>query len=113
LYALYSSIVIAFTPLISLIWIGKIEINFLFSVYILSIASIVNIMCTLSYFSCLGEGKLDILVIAHVTMAILNVILSFIFGLVFNGYGIILGWGITLLLGSLYLIIAYSKKLKN
>lgn len=106
------SIVIAFTPLISLIWIGKIETNFLFSVYILSIASIVNIMCGPSYFSCLGEGKLDILVIAHVTMAILNVILSFIFGLVFNGYGIILGWGITLLLGSLYLIIAYSKKLK-
>lgn len=105
------SIVIAFTPLISLIWIGKIETNFLFSVYILSIASIVNIMCGPSYFSCLGEGKLDILVIAHVTMAILNIVLSFVFGLVFNGYGIILGWGTTLFLGSLYLIIAYSRKL--
>jgi hypothetical protein len=57
----------------------------------------------------LGEGKLNILVIANITMAVLNVILSFIFGLVFNGLGIILGW-VTFSIRFFIFNFAYSNK---
>lgn len=105
------SIIIAITPLISLIWIGKIEYYFLFSVYVLSIGFIFNIMSNPSYFSCMGEGKLNILVITHVGMAVLNIIFVFILEYFFNGYGIVLAWGITLILGALFMIISYSNLL--
>lgn len=106
------SILITFIPLISLIWIGKIELNFLISVYILSISAVINAMCGPSYFSCMGEGKLNILVITNIGMAVLNVILGFILGNLFSGLGIVLAWGFTFSIGSLFLILAYSNNIK-
>lgn len=106
------AIVITFIPLISLIWIGKIEINFLISVYILSISAVINAMCGPSYFSCMGEGKLNILVITNIGMALLNVILGFILGNLLSGLGVVLAWGLTFSIGSLFLILAYSDNIK-
>ena len=69
-------------------------------------------MCGPSYFSCMGEGKLNILVITNIGMAVLNVILGFILGNLFSGLGIVLAWGFTFSIGSLFLILAYSNNIK-
>lgn len=105
--------IIAFTPIISQIWIGSIETGFIFSMYVLTISSMLNIMCGPAYFSCMGEGKLNLLVFTHGTMAIMNLIMGYVLGLLFDGYGIILGWGGALATGSILLNLLYNRKTGN
>lgn len=103
--------IIALTPTISQLWIGSIEMGFIFSMYVLTISSMLNIMCGPAYFSCMGEGKLNLLVVIHGTMALMNLVVGYIFGLLFDGYGIILGWGFSLATGSILLNILYNRKI--
>ncbi|MDI6049241.1 oligosaccharide flippase family protein [Flavobacterium sp. XS2P24] len=106
-----STLVILLAPLISILWIGSLNTDFTFSIYILTIATIFNIMCGPSYFSCLAEGRLTILVSVHLVMAIINLGLGYFLGSLIGGYGIILAWGIALSLGSVFLIGEYLRKL--
>lgn len=100
---------IVLTPLISIIWIGENSLNFCFSMYVLAISSMFNILCGPSYFSCLGEGRLSLLVKVHVLMAILNLGFGYLLGLLLGGYGNILGWGLALIIGSIVLVVDYNK----
>ncbi|WP_435522394.1 hypothetical protein [Chryseobacterium indoltheticum] len=77
---------------ISLIWIGDFNDDFIFSIFVLTIMTFINIMCGPAYFSSLGEGRLNILVIVHVGMAIINLVLGIVLGELIGGYGIILAW---------------------
>lgn len=106
-----STTLIVLTPFISIIWIGDLNTDFIFAMYVLTIATMFNIMCGPSYYSCLGEGRLSILVVVHIGMAIANFVLGYLLGWALNGYGIILAWGLSLALGSLALILAYAKKM--
>jgi len=106
-----STILIFLTPLISILWIGELNNDFTFSMYVLTVATMINIMCGPSYFSSLGEGRLSILIIVHVGMAFVNFALGYILGWTINGYGIILAWGLALSLGSISLILIYTKKI--
>ena len=106
-----STILIVITPFISIIWLGSIDMDFTFAMYVLIISVIINIMCGPSYFSCMGEGRLSILVIVHVGMAIANLVFGYLLGISLGGYGIILSWGLSLSIGSLFLIYAYSAKI--
>jgi O-antigen/teichoic acid export membrane protein len=98
-------------PVISVIWVGDINIEFIFSAVALTISAIVNIMCGPSYFSCLAEGRLSILVFVHMGMAFVNLALGYLLGMIFAGYGITLAWGLALIAGSIIIISAYSKKI--
>ncbi len=100
---------IVLTPFISVIWIGENSLNFCFSMYVLAISSMFNILCGPSYFSSLGEGRLSLLVVVHALMAILNLALGFLLGLFLGGYGNILGWGSALIIGSIVLVVNYNK----
>jgi O-antigen/teichoic acid export membrane protein len=104
-----TTLLIVCTPLISILWIGSFNYEFVIAVYVLAVSSLINIMCGPSYFSCLGEGHLNILVLVHAAMAVINIILGIALGYFVGGYGIIFAWGIALALGSIALIIAYSK----
>ena len=68
-------------------------------------------MCGPSYYSCLAEGRLTILVSVHLVMAVINLGFGYFLGLLIGGYGIILAWGIALSLGSIFLIVEYLRKL--
>ena len=107
-----ATLLIVFTPLVSLIWIGDINADFIFAMYVLTISSALNIMSGPAYFSCMGEGRLTIPVIVHVSMAIINLVLGFLLGQMFGGYGIILAWCIALALGSIFLVFGYNKAIK-
>ncbi len=107
----FSTLLIILSPFISIIWIGSFEMDFVFSLIILSISTAFNIMCGPSYFSSMGEGRLTILVITHLAIAIMNLILGYVLGIFAGGYGIISAWGISLSIGSTFLIIVYSKSI--
>jgi len=104
-----STILILATPFISLLWLGNFNDDFIFSMVVLVVMTFINVMCGPAYFSALGEGRLNVLVIVHVSMAIVNIIVGLILGKLFGGHGIIVAWGIALSGGSLALIISYSK----
>ena len=107
-----STLLILVVPVISIIWIGHLENNFTFSVTILTFAYIVNIMSGPAFFSCMGEGKLNIPIIAHLIMAVLNLFLGFLFGIIWGGYGIVIAWAISILFGSSIIIYLYQKTLQ-
>lgn len=106
-----STLLLVITPIISIIWIGSLNYEFIFAVLVLMLASEINILCGPSYFSCIGEGHLNILIKTHVGMAVANLILGYAFGLLLGGNGIILAWGLALSAGSVYLILSYCKKI--
>ncbi|MEG1590153.1 lipopolysaccharide biosynthesis protein [Chryseobacterium sp.] len=108
---LSTSLIIA-APLISLLWLGNFNFDFIFSVLILSVATFFNVMCGPAYFSSMGQGRLNILVLVHIGMAFANIAIGIIFGLYAGGYGIIIAWAISLAGGSLVLIFNYNKTLK-
>ncbi|KUJ49982.1 oligosaccharide flippase family protein [Chryseobacterium sp. JAH] len=108
---LSTSLIIA-APLISLLWLGNFNFDFIFSVLILSVATFFNVMCGPAYFSSMGQGRLNILVLVHVGMAFANIVIGIILGLYAGGYGIIIAWAIALAGGSLVLIFNYNKTLK-
>ncbi|WP_159479127.1 lipopolysaccharide biosynthesis protein [Chryseobacterium sp. 18068] len=107
-----STILIIATPFISLIWLGTFNDDFIFSMLVLAVMTLINIMCGPAYYSSLGEGRLNVLVIVHVGMAIANIIFGLLLGELMGGYGIILAWGIALSLGSCIVIFTYNKLLK-
>lgn len=107
-----STILILATPFISLLWLGSFNDDFIFSMLILIGMTFINVMCGPAYFSALGEGILNVLVIVHIGIAIVNVVLGMILGRYFSGYGIIVAWAIALSLGSFAVIFNYNKSLK-
>lgn len=107
-----STILLIATPFISLIWIGSLNYDFIFSMLLLISANFINVMCGPAYFSSMGEGRLNILVIVHIAMAIINILLGLILGLSIGGYGIIIAWAIALSIGSIVVILNYNKSLK-
>lgn len=107
-----STFLIIFTPLVSLLWIGKYESGFVISVVILTLAYLINNISNPSYFSCLAEGKLNILIISHIAMAVINLSAGYAFKFIWGGYGIISGWGLAAILGSLINFFYYLNRMK-
>lgn len=107
-----STILVLATPFISLLWLGDFNNDFIFSMLVLTASTFVNIMCGPAYFSSMGEGRLNILVVVHIGMAIINIVLGMILGRYLGGYGIITAWGIALSVGSFLVIVNYNSSLK-
>lgn len=101
--------IIIFAPLISELWIGHIEGSFTFSMITLSISMFINIISGPAYFSSIGEGKLNSVVVSHIILGVLNLILGFFLGNFFGGKAVIISWGISVILSSIYLIYFYQK----
>ena len=55
------SVLLIFTPIISILWIGHWEPIFVFSMLLLSTSIFVNILIGPAYFSCVGEGNLNLI----------------------------------------------------
>ncbi|UQB68754.1 lipopolysaccharide biosynthesis protein [Epilithonimonas zeae] len=107
-----STTLILAAPFISLIWLDDFNFDFIFSLLVLAVATFINIMCGPAYFSSMGQGRLNILILVHVGMAIVNIALGILLGFYTGGYGIIIAWAIALSGGSLVLILNYNKTLK-
>ena len=107
-----STLLILLAPFISFIWLGHVESNFVIFVYILTISYIINIMSGPAYFSCMAEGRLNILIFSHVSIAIINLTFGYLLGANYGGYGIIIAWGLALIVGSIITIYSYEKRIE-
>jgi len=103
---LYTLIIIS-TPLISEIWIGHYERIFIIFGTLLAVGWFLNTLASPSYFANLGTGDLRWNVMGHIAIGILNAGLGIIFGVLFNGFGVVVAWVIALSLGSGVIYVAY------
>lgn len=105
------SILFILTPLISYFWIGELQNEFIFCMYILIAATFINILNTPAYFSCIAKGELKILIISHLILTVLNSVLGYTFGLFYGGKAVIFSSAISLIISSVYIIYKYNVKI--
>lgn len=101
------SAIIVFTPVISKIWIGHYEKNFMIFSILLAIGWFLNTLNVPAYFSYLGIGKLKYNVLSHIVLGVLNASLGFVLGYFYGGIGVVLGWVISLSIGSSIIYVSY------
>ncbi|MFC2141474.1 lipopolysaccharide biosynthesis protein [Acidobacteriota bacterium] len=101
------SILIVGIPLISELWIGRYERQFVVFGMILAIGWFINALGGPAYFAYLGIGRLRWNVISHVVIAMLNAGLGFIFGKLYGGFGVVLAWALSLILGGIIIYSSY------
>lgn len=105
----FSTLLVALVPIISYLWIGNVQPEFCNSAYFLIAASVINILSGPAYFSCMGEGKLNLLIFEHTAMAVLNILFALGLYHFIGGYGIILGWSLALSISSIALLLVYNR----
>ncbi|MCL0076733.1 oligosaccharide flippase family protein [Dehalococcoidia bacterium] len=101
------AIIIAFTPLISEMWIGYYESIFITFSILLAVGWFINTLSAPAYFSYLGIGKLKWNTLGHIAMALINVALGFIGGYIWGGLGVVIAWVLSLIVGSFIIVIPY------
>lgn len=106
---LMSSLLIL-TPLISVIWIGQLNNDFIYCMIFLSVAVFINILNSSAYFASIAHGDLSVLVKSHLLMSALNILLSSCFGYFCGGKIIVITSSISLIISSLYLVVYYHIK---
>ncbi len=106
---LFSS-VIAFSPVISRLWVGHYEPVFVFFTILLSIAWFISTLPGPALFSYLGIGDLGWSTVAYAVEAFLNPLLGYVLGSYFGGEGVAVGWSITMVTGAMIIIVSYHAK---
>lgn len=100
-------LLIVCTPLISELWVGRIEPVFVWSMLLLSAGWFANTLAVPAYFASLGTGEMRINVTSHVVMTMTNIVLGVSLGQVIGGLGVVAGWAIALAIGGLSLNLLY------
>lgn len=101
------TILLAYLPIISDLWIGRIEHSFILYGTLLGIGYLSNTLISPSYTAYMGLGNLKWNLTGRVTTALLNLIFGYIFGVIYGGIGVVIGWTFALLIGSMIIIISY------
>lgn len=96
-------------PFISKIWLGRFEIIFYTFSLLLFIAWFINMLNVPAYFAFLGIGNLKWNIISHFIIGVFNLFLCYLFGKTIGGIGVIIGWTISLALGSVIISIMFNK----
>jgi len=96
-------------PFISQIWIGHYEKQFIIFTILLSAGYFVNTLCVPSIISYHGIGALRWVVVGNLSIALLNILFGIILGVLFDGYGVIVGWILSLSIGSAIILLSYHK----
>jgi len=101
------ALVIMYSPVVSLVWIGHFEPRFVLFSCLLSLGWFLNLLAVPSYFANLGQGELSWNLIGHATTAVLNVVTGYVLGLRFGGPGVVVGWAFPLASGSAVMAVNY------
>lgn len=107
----YAAILISL-PVVSRLWIGHIESQFLLFGTVLAIGWGLSNLANPAYFINLGTGDLKWNSISHVSMAILNVLLGLILGPKYGGLGVAISAMIALVSACCFIIFALHKQYK-
>lgn len=108
----FFSLIIALTPIISQLWIGKYENVFVrFSTW-LAVGWFISTLMAPASFVILGIGKLRWYTIGNVTIGVLNLGLGLLLGNIYGGTAVVAAWVFSLSLGSLIAPISYHYSYK-
>ena len=108
----FFSIIIIVIPLISKIWLGHYEAVFVIFSFLLAMNSFINILSVPAYFSYLGIGELKWNTLGHVTIAIANLGLGFVFGYFYGGIAVVIAWILSSIIGSVIIAVSYHFRYK-
>jgi O-antigen/teichoic acid export membrane protein len=97
----------AITLPVSVVWIGENNHLFVSFSLLLIVGWMINSCIGSAFFFNQGTGNLRPNLIAHASIALLNIVMGLICGLIFGGYGVVAGWVIALIVGSLPLLVQY------
>lgn len=98
------------TPLISRLWLGAYEPLFVLFASMLFVGWFLNMLSNPAYFAYLGIGRLRWNVVGHLVTGVLNAGLGALLGWQLGGTGVVVGFVVALLLGSLITALAYQKE---
>ncbi|HEY3347132.1 MAG TPA: oligosaccharide flippase family protein [Nitrospirota bacterium] len=101
--------VVALAPVISRIWIGHYEQTFVFFVIMLAVGWFSNALLGPAFISNLGMGRLKWNTASNIIMAGMNSVLGFLFGKYLGGSAVVAGWTVSLVTGSLVVIVSYHR----
>lgn len=105
-FPFYSFFIVSL-PMISRLWIGAHEPVFVLFATLLSLGWMLATLASPAYHANLGIGKLRWNVTGNLITALLNAGLGFLFGLHFDGFGVVVAWIIALGAGSAVIFVAY------
>ena len=98
---------------ISFLLFAKVNLEFLLMLNIISIGWLININSAPAYFTNLGTGKTKANTVSHLLMGTLNIFLGLILGNVFGAIGIVAAYGMSVGIGSMYLIRNFESSVSN
>lgn len=104
--------IIAFTPLISQVWIGHYENIFVFFSVLLAVGWFLNTLTAPAYFANLGIGELRWNTIGHVIIAVLNFGFGWLLGSIYGGMAVVVAWVFSLIIGSIIIPFSYHYRHK-
>ena len=108
----FFSTIIILIPLISKIWLGHYEAVFVIFSFLLAVNSFINILSVPAYFSYLGIGELKWNTLGHVTIAVANAGLGFVFGYFYGGMAVVIAWILSSISGSVIIAVSYHFRYK-
>jgi O-antigen/teichoic acid export membrane protein len=95
--------------LISFYWIGHVQPIFYFTIFILAISTLINLIIGPAYFFYMAEGRLNVLIKLHLILGVSNAVFAFILGYFWGGNGVVYGWFCAIVLSSMYLLNVFNK----
>lgn len=95
----YGGILALIAPF-SEIWLGYYETHFVIFTVVLAVGWLINTLTAPAYMAYLGLGNLRWNTISHLVIALLNGWLGFGLGTLYGGLGVVMGWVISLIVGS-------------
>ena len=105
----FFALVAAAVPLVSWLWIGRLEPEFVWPAALLAIGWGLNTLVVPAYFANMGSGDLRWNTISHLVTAALNVALGWGLGALAGGLGVVVGWTMAIALGSLVVPLAFHR----
>ena len=106
----YFAVVAAGFPLISLIWLGRVDKGFLIIGWLMCVGWAVNSMAVAAYFSYLGLGRLRWNTISHLCIGLGNVLFAVAISYFLGPIGIVAGSMLALGCGSVMLVIVFQQE---
>ena len=110
LLALLLPLLVMLAPLVSRFWLGSYEPTFILFTMLLFAGWFGTLIGNPAYIGYMGDGELRWVVRSHVAQAVLNVMLGSALGAAYGGTGVVVGFVVALLTGSMMVAVAYSRE---
>jgi O-antigen/teichoic acid export membrane protein len=97
-------------PIISEVWLGNLEDQFIAMGMTLTLAWYFNSINAPAYFAYLGRGRLIWVTVGMTVMGVMNILLGVFLGILYGWYGVILANVISLSIGSIIITVMYHRE---